>query len=151
MSRLVSRLVSISICYLLIAQIGSALAVIENLPAEFGGLLHGKVVLNDFVSGLGTAISPPLIMLVIQVLFMILLLRQDSLKRIGAGGLMVLGALYFVGQAGEPSLWRNLAPGGFHLEQVLVIAANLILPALMFWWGLSVLRRFKAQMDEQKT
>ncbi len=141
MSRSSKRLINISIFYLISSAIGTALAVQENLPSEFGGLLQGKNVLNDFISGLGTAFSPPLIVLAVQVLFMVLITRQDALKRIGAGGLMVLGALYFFGQLGEPALWRNLTPGGFHLEQALVIAANLILPILMFFAGVLVLRR----------
>ncbi len=141
MSRSGKRLLIISCLYLLCAGIGTALAVVEHLPAECGGILQGDDIVNDFVSGVGTALSPPLILLVIQVLFMILLFRNDPLKRVGASGQMVLGVLYFFGQVGEPILWRNLTPSGFHPEQALIIAANLLLPLMLFFAGARVLRR----------
>lgn len=145
MSRSVKRLVILSLLYLLSAAIGVTLSVQENLPAEFGGFLHGKDILSDFIAGPGTALTPPLVLLGIQIALTALLHRKESLQRIGAGGLMVLGLLYFFGQLGEPITWRNLTFAGFHLEQALVIAANLLLPLLMSLSGLILLRRLILQ------
>lgn len=141
MSRSSKRLILFSISYLISAGLGTALAVLQDLPAEFGGLLHGQNVLGDFFTGLGTALSPPLIMLILQVFFMIFLSRYGALRRVGAGGLLVLGVLYFFGQLGEPLTWRQFTLGGFLLAQGLLIAANLVLPVLMAYFGLRVLRR----------
>ena len=141
MKTYVKRLLFVSILYLISAGIGTALAVQDNLPAEFGGFLHGKDVLSDFILGTGTALSPPLIMLIVQILFMVFLTRNGALGRLGAGGLMVLAVLYTFGQLGEPILWRMFGPGGFHPLLALVIAANILLPVGMLFTGLRAWRR----------
>ena len=131
----------VSLFHLLSASLGTALAVREDLPAEFGGFLRGHNVFKDFIFGSGTALSPPLFMLVLQVVFLILLTRREALRRIGLIGLIVLGGLYFLGQLGEPVLWRLFTPGGFDWLRAILVAANLLLPLLMVYFGLRASRQ----------
>ena len=51
------RLVLSSILYLIWASIGAVVAIVLNLPAQFGGSTSGLPVVQDFI-GTGTGIGP---------------------------------------------------------------------------------------------
>ncbi len=131
----------VSLCYLVSAGLGTLLAIREDLPAEFGGFLHGKDVRMDFVAGAGTALSPPLILLVVLVMFIVFLFIGNRLGKVGAAGLAVLGGCFLFGQLGEPVLWQQFTPSGFHLERLIIAAANLFFPLQMLFFGLWAWRR----------
>src|ERR1700730_2915121 len=69
-----SSLIITSILYLFIATIGTLIAVRENLPSVtfITFLTTGKPALDDFLTGNGTALSPPLYLCIVLVLLLIL-------------------------------------------------------------------------------
>src|SRR5689334_21745221 len=86
--------------YLVLAGIGTWVAVRENLAAGFLGVLNGHDPLLDFPL-IGTGLSAPLILLAIQVLLMAGLARGVR-REACALGLLILGCMYTAGQLGEP-------------------------------------------------
>ena len=94
---------------------GTMLALQHNLVGDFGGWLNGQDVLRDFLGFKGTALSAPLPFMLIQLGLTILALRPGSSGRIGAGGLIFVGAIYTVGQLGEPIVLRVRSPSGVEL------------------------------------
>jgi hypothetical protein len=114
------RAVSIRLLVLLalaVNAVAAAVSISRGLPADFGGFLNGdpQDVLGDFLAWRGTAIAPPLAMLVVLA---------------GAGaygsrtGVGLLGVAGTIGYLGEPQTWSfdpaatPLAVGG-----ILVYAA----------------------------
>jgi hypothetical protein len=55
------RLVLSSILYLIWASIGAVVAIVLNRPAQVGGSASALPVVQDFIYGMGTALSPPLL------------------------------------------------------------------------------------------
>ena len=55
------RLVLLSILYLSFASLGAVVAIVLDRPAQFGGSTSGLPVVQDFIFGMGTAMSPPLL------------------------------------------------------------------------------------------
>ena len=82
-----TQLITSSILYRVIALIGAVVALLENRPANAGGFSTGLPVMQDFLYGNGTAMSPPLYMLVAQAIFTILAPRRDRWGAFGVGGL----------------------------------------------------------------
>jgi len=122
-----------SLCYLASAAAGTVLAINNHLPARFGGILHGNDVAMDFLTLNGTALSAPLFMLLAQVAFTALALGSGRAERAGVAGLTVLGAMYVLGQLGEPILVETLKT--FNPAQAVILAANMIFAALMAVFG----------------
>ena len=54
------RLVESSTLYLIWASIAAVVAIVLNLPAQFGGS-SGLPVVQDFLYGKGTSLGPPLL------------------------------------------------------------------------------------------
>src|SRR5215510_373667 len=84
------RLVASTIIYMVFALIATAIAIAENLPAEFAGSSTGLTVISDFLYGMGTAMSPPLYALIIQLAFLLLSPRKDRWGTISVLGLVVI-------------------------------------------------------------
>ncbi|HJS18654.1 MAG TPA: hypothetical protein VJ785_07885 [Anaerolineales bacterium] len=51
-------------------------AISENLPTEFGGSSTGLPITQDLPYGMGTAISPPLYIVIIQLVLLMLAPRK---------------------------------------------------------------------------
>jgi hypothetical protein len=69
MNDIVSRLIMATILYLINMSIGVIVAMHENLPARFAGILNGQDVPKDLLTFNSTAVSPSLLyMVVIAVL-----------------------------------------------------------------------------------
>lgn len=134
------RLVLASLGGLACATVGTAIAIRERLPAEFGGFLHGSDVVRDFVAFKGTALSAPLEMLVAQAACIVLATQEGMGARAGVVGLTVLGTAEVVGQLGEPVLYRSLRPAEFRPACAAVLAGNVILPSLMAVLGVRAWR-----------
>src|ERR1700730_7832131 len=66
-------LILVSTLYLFIAAIGTLIAIRENLPSVtfIPALTTGKPALEDFLTGNGTALSPPLYLCLVAVLLLI--------------------------------------------------------------------------------
>lgn len=123
-----------SVLYLVSASAGTILAIRDRLPAQFGGFLGGNDVVLDFLTWKGTALSAPLVMLLAQIVFTALAVRAGRAGEIGIGGLTVLGAMYLLGQLGEPVVGETFRgeTSGWVMP---VVVANLLFPLLMLVLG----------------
>ena len=129
------RLALVSTLGLLNASAGAALALRRGLPASWGGVLRGRDVARDFVGLKGTALSPPLALLVAQALLTGAALRPGRTGARTARGLAMHGALEGAGMLGEPILWRALRPATFDPAPAAIAAGFLALAALMMRLG----------------
>ena len=109
-SKALMGLVLASACYPLSASRGAALSIATGLSARFGGLLAGNDVARDFQS-VGTALSPPLALLLGQLILTGCALRGGRAGMAGVIGLMALGAVFALGQLGEPIVRQAFRPG----------------------------------------
>ena len=123
---------------------GTMLALQHNLVGDFGGWLNGQDVLRDFLGFKGTALSAPLPFMLIQLGLTVLTLRSGSSSRIGAGGLIFVGAIYTVGQLGEPIVLRVWSPSGFDPAQAVVLFVNVASAIAMLVLGIRAWRTMLA-------
>jgi len=123
--------------YLFIAAIGTLIAIKENLPSVtfIPAFITGKQALEDFLTGNGTALSPPLYLCIPTVLLLILACLHNRLAMIGIVGLTILGAIFLLGIFAEKLTYRVLNPAtfDFHLASVELLA--IVLPLLMIVFG----------------
>ena len=99
-----------TILYMLIALFAGLVASTQNLPGEFGGVRDGLTAAQDFLYGMGTAISPPLLTFIIQLCMLMLAPRKDRWGSMGVLGLAIIGLLTFIGALGEPINFKNFNP-----------------------------------------
>lgn len=125
-----------AILYLLNAMIGAVLAIREGLPGRFLGLRTGLGARDDFLVGLGTALSPPLVLIVAQIAFIALAWRRE---RLGIIGLSVSGIGFCLGMLGEPITYEVWRRPSAEPRKAVVIAGNVLLPLLIAAAGLSEL------------
>jgi hypothetical protein len=142
------RLVITSILYMVIALIGAMVAIMENRPAAAGGFSTGLPVVQDFLYGNGTAMSPPLYMLIAVVIFTVLTFRQDRWGIVGVGGLAIAGLLFGIGALVEPILLEIFNPATFDLLKALIEAGLIFLPFLMLIFGI---REWSRRRRDQNT
>jgi hypothetical protein len=116
------------------AVAGTIVAVDEGLPGRPFGLATGFAPTTDFLVGLGTALSPPLILLVALAVVVLVAARG---VRWGAVLSALAGAGFLLGMLAEPVTYRVLSPGGFEATPAAIVALNLVLPMIL---GLSALR-----------
>lgn len=141
MSKNLKALLLCSLACLLVESAGAGLALATDLPARFGGLLHGTNMRQDFLLVNGTALSPPLVLMLAQLALIASATRPGRTGRIGVLGLVVLGACYVVGQLGEPITARALTPATFNMLHASVALAIIALSALMCVLGARELRQ----------
>ena len=127
-------LVVTSILYLVNAGVGTVLAVKENLPS-MTFITSGKPALEDFLTGNGTAISPPSYMCLIVVLLLILAWQPKRLGMIGVVGLTILGVLFLPAILVERLTFQVLHLLSVDLPVALVQLVDIILPLLMIVFG----------------
>jgi hypothetical protein len=109
------------------ALLGTALGVVASLPYQFGGVGDPARVAEDFVAK-GTAVSPPLVALVILVVAMVIAAQRGLVGRLGSGALALLALVFLVATIGE-----IVGAGAFTgAAQILVVAWNLIGAAIIF-------------------
>lgn len=114
--------------YLLTSIVGTWLAISRDLPGSPLGVRTGLPVEWDFVFGLGTSLSAPLILLVTLVGLNIWMIRSPDLraaKRIG-----ILGAGFLAGMLTEPILVEALT-GAHDPVVIAVIIASLVVPSAL--------------------
>jgi hypothetical protein len=108
------------------ASVGTVIGVAARLPYQFGGVGDPGRVAEDFVAR-GTAVSPPLVALVILVVAIIIAAQRGLVGRIGSALLAVLAAIFLV-----PTLGELLGAGAFSgVAQVFVIGWSLIGAAMI--------------------
>jgi len=134
--RTLKLLVASTIFYIVIALLAGLVAIVENLPAEFGGSSTGLPVTQDFLYGMGTAISPPLYTVMIQIVLLIVALRKDHWGTIGVLGLALIGLLTFIGALSEPINRKIFNPATFDPLKALLVAALILLPLTIVVFGL---------------
>lgn len=130
------RLIMSSILYMVIASIGATVAIMENRPAAAGGFSTGLPVVQDFLYGNGTAMSPPFYMLAAQAIFTVLVTRHNRWGVLGVGGLTIAGLLFCIGALVEPILLEIFNPATFDLLKALIEAGLILLPVLMMIFGI---------------
>jgi hypothetical protein len=141
------RLIISSILYMVIASLGAIVAITENRPAAAGGFRTGLPVVQDFLYGNGTAMSPPLYMLVAQAIFTVLALWRNRWGVLGVSGLTIAGLLFCIGALVEPILLEIFNPVTFDLFKALIEAGLIILPFLMMIFGI---REWSRRRREQQ-
>jgi len=128
-------LIIISILSLVNAVVGTIIAVKQNLPSVTPILTTGKPALEDFLTGNGTALSPPLYLCIITLLLIILAFRPKRPGMVGVVGLTILGAIFLIGEFVETNTYRVLNPVTFNLPVALDVLTEIILALLMITFG----------------
>ena len=96
--------------------------------------MTGNDVARDFLLG-GTALSPDLPLLLGQLVLTGCVLRGGRTGMVGVIGLTVLGAVYALGQLGEPIARQAFSVATFNAAQATLVTANLVFPTLMAVFG----------------
>ena len=84
--------------------VAAAVSIDRGLPAEWGTVFHGDPddVLGDFLTWRGTAIAPPLAMMVALAALAYLVPRH----RLAVWAVALIAAAGIVGYLGEPAAWE---------------------------------------------
>jgi hypothetical protein len=143
MSNPLKYLTAASIIYLFSAALGTWVAFNHNLTANFGGFLNGQNVIRDFLTLNGTALSPPLPLMLLQLVFTLLTVRSTLHRRAGVIGLTAIGAVYTIGQLGEPIVLRLIRPSSFDFVQAAILVMSLAASVTIFIVGAQVWRAYK--------
>ena len=147
------RLVQSSILYLIWASIGAVVAVVSNRPAQFGGSTSGLPVVQDFIYGTGTALSPPLLWwMVPQALLTWLAWNQRNRRStLGVIGLALFGAATFIGALGEPITYELLNPITFNPLLAVIQAGMIIIPLAMTVLAMQEWRRRRSETKQKQS
>jgi hypothetical protein len=130
-------LIFASVLYLFNAALGTMIAVRENLPSILiTNFSTGKPALEDFLTGNGTALSPPLYLYLVTILFLVLACLPKRLGIVGAVGLTISGMIFLLGEFAEKLTYRVFNPVSFDLSLALVELAAMVLPLLMIVFGM---------------
>ena len=130
------RLIVSTICYMVIALIGGVVAIRENLPAGIGGYHSEQTVTQGFIYGIGTALSPPLYTLIVQIALLLLTSRKDRWGTVGVFGLTLIGLMTCVGALGEPINQQIFNPATFDPLKALIMAGMILIPFAIVVFGL---------------
>ena len=146
------RLAQSSILYLIWASIGAVVAIVLNRPAQFGGSTSGLPVVQDFIYGTGTALSPPLLWwMVPQALLTWLAWNQTNRRSTwGVIGLGVAGAATFIGALGEPITYELLNPVTFNPLLAVIQAGMIVIPVLMTVFAIQEWRRRRSETKKKE-
>lgn len=125
-----------SVFYMIFAFIGAGVAIAENRPSDPGGWSTGLPALQDFLYGNGTAMSPPLYMIVVVLIFTLLASRNDRWRKVGIGGLTICGLLFSIGMLVEPIVPEIFSPATFELTKAIIVTGLVILPLSMMVLGI---------------
>jgi hypothetical protein len=125
----------VSALWLLNSAIGAAIAIREDLPGEWAGMIRGHDPSADFFKGAGTALSPGLPMMVLLAVFTALSTRSGRAGTVGVAGITALGVGGTIGVLGEPITYRSLSPGTFDPAKAAIASAAPVLSALMVLLG----------------
>jgi hypothetical protein len=137
------RLEISSVAYIIISLIAAAVAIQANLPAQpMGeGSGSGKPVLQDFLFGGGTAMSPGLPWLIGQVILTMLVFRKNWLGAVGVWGLVIFGLLSGIFSITEPNVQKIFNPATFDPLKAVIQTGVIVLPFVMMVFGFLEWRR----------
>ncbi len=128
-------LIASSMLYLLSASTGARIAIDEDIRGQFLGKCSENMPQEDFVRGMGTALSPGVKMLVAQMAATLLAGRRGVIGKVGVLILTLLGGAATVGMLGEAVTYKSLNPKTFDGPRATIIVANIVLPLLMVIFG----------------
>jgi len=145
------RLVLSSVLYLIWASIGAVVAIVLNLPAQFGGS-SGLPVVQDFLYGKGTSLGPPLLWYMVpQALLTWLAWNQRNRRSTwGVIALAVFGAATFIGALGEPITYELLNPVTFNPLLAVIQAGLIIIPFVMMVFAIQEWRRRRSETKQKE-
>ena len=144
----IKRLVTTSFIYMLVAIVAGAVAISRNLPAQpMGeGSGTGRPVLQEFLIGNGTAMSPGLPWLAVQVLLTLLAVRGDRWGTISVALLGFHALLSGIFATTEPIFRKIFSPATFDPLLAVVETCIVVLPFLIVALaGLELQRRLRAR------
>ena len=126
---------ALAAAYLGVGAAGTAVAVRDELPARFLGIRTGLSPKQDFLFGMGTALSGPLAFLVaIASAAAVTATSSNRETRVRANAaLTLLGACGTVGMLGEPITYRVLRRPKRHRVEAGIVVGNVVLPASIAW------------------
>ncbi len=122
------------------ATIAGVVAIVLQRPAGFAGRSTGLSASQDFLFGIGTALSPPIWWIAIQLLLTRWAPRKDRLGRVGIWALIAFGVGECIGALGEPITRASFAPDTFNPLLAGIQTGMIVLPALMAFRGIRALR-----------
>src|SRR5687767_3887945 len=76
--------VKLALALLAFAVVGTAIGIVARLPYQFSGVGDAARVSEDFLSK-GTAVSPPIVALVILIVAIAVALQRGLVGRVGSG------------------------------------------------------------------
>lgn len=137
------RLVISSIAYIVISLIAAVVAIQANLPAQpMGeGSGSGKPVIQDFLFGGGTAMSPGLPWLIGQVILTVLVYRKNWWGTVGVVGLIIFGLLSGIFSITEPNFQKIFSLTSFDPFKAVIQTGVTVLPFVMTVFGILEWRR----------
>jgi hypothetical protein len=130
------RLITSVSLYMAIALVAGVIAILENLPAQFAGSSTGLTATQDFLYGMGTALSPPFYTLIIQLALLMLAPRKDRWGTFGVLGLTLIGLMTCIGALSEPINQRIFNPATFDPVKAVIMTGIILLPLAIVVFGL---------------
>jgi hypothetical protein len=130
------RLVAISILYMIVALTAGVVAIAKNLPAAYGSSSMSWTARQDFIYGMGTALSPPLYSLVIQLALAALTPRSDGWGMLGVIGFVVMGSFTFIGALSAPIRNQVFNPDTFDFPKAAIMTGMILLPLFIVAFGI---------------
>lgn len=145
-----SGLSQFSILSLIWNPIATVVAIVLNLPAEFGGSTSGLSVAQDFLYGMGTALSAPLVWIILQALLTWLAWNQmNRWSTWGVIGLTLIGATTFIGVLGEPITYGLLNPSTLSPFLAVIPTGQIIIDFVMIVFGIQEWRRRRSETKQK--
>lgn len=137
----------VSGAYLAVAALGTWLAIRDDLAGRPFGWELPLTPLANFVFGLGTALSAPLVLLLALVAANLLMGRGEKTRRRAATLIAILSIGFLVGMLAEPITRDLLRPGTVDLLPAAVVIINLILPLAMVLLAIRIRGRIQPPMN----
>jgi len=128
-------------------------AIVLNRPAQFGGSTSGLPVVQDFIYGSGTAMSPTLLWWMVPQAFLTWLAWKQTNRRStwGVIGLTLFGATEVIGAVGEPITYELLNPSTFNLLLAVIQAGMITIPFVMMVFGIQEWRRRRSEAKQKES
>src|SRR5918994_1095669 len=118
--------------WLLNAATGAAVAIREDLPGELiADVFTGRDASAEFFKGPGTALSPGLAHIAAGATFGLLSTRGAIAGKVGAAGLVVVGAGATAGALGEKITYRVLSPEAFEPAKAVIVSSGIFLSTVI--------------------
>jgi hypothetical protein len=131
------RLVSVAVLIFVVWVVCTLVSILAGWPAQFGGPGNPNNVAGEFLNR-GTALAPPLFVMVAFVVFVVLVPNQRWWGVLGVVGLCLLAVLTVVGSLGEA-----LAPSTPDVPRAVLVASGIlgvVLGPLLLFFGIAELR-----------